>query len=241
MVSRSMTQMRTKISLILTNLGSNRALTGTRSSLLKRITKLSLALAGLAVLALPAAADAKTEAYVQSNASEVLSTLNDPAMTAEERTKAFSVYMDKFTDLDAVSSFVIGKYSRRFTDAELAAYRKAFRTYALAVYESQLDDYRGKEVIVKDSVDRSATNSIVNTVIKRQDGKDMDVRWRVLTRDGQYQVVDVALNLDGNLIWLGIEQRAQFIALLDRSNGSAEVLINKIEEMTADLKSSKRS
>ena len=149
--------------------------------------------------------------------------------------------MDKFTDLDAVSNFVIGKYSRRFTDAELAAYRKAFRTYALAVYEAQLDDYRGKEVIVKDSVDRSADDSIVNTIIKRQDGKDMDVRWRVLNRNGAYQVVDVALNLEGNVIWLGIEQRAQFIALLDRSNGSADVLINKIESMTADLKSSKRS
>ena len=94
---------------------------------------------------------------------------------------------------------------------------------------------------MEDSVDRSATDSIVNTVIKRQDGKDMDVRWRVLYRDGKYQVVDVALNLDGNLIWLGIEQRAQFIALLDRSNGSAEVLIKKIESMTADLKASKRT
>ena len=69
----------------------------------------------------------------------------------------------------------------------------------------------------------------------------MDVRWRVLTRDGQYQVVDVALNLDGNLIWLGIEQRAQFIALLDRANGSASALIAKIDSMTADLKQSKRT
>ena len=94
---------------------------------------------------------------------------------------------------------------------------------------------------MKDSVDRSATDSIVNTVIKRQDGKDMDVRWRVLTRDGKYQVVDVALNLDGNLIWLAIEQRAQFLALLDRSNGSAEALIDKIESMKRNLEAEKRS
>ena len=171
----------------------------------------------------------------------MLATLNDPSLTADQRTSTFSTYMDKFTDLDAVSNFVIGKYSRRFTPTELAAYRKAFRTYALAVYEAQLDDYRGKAVVVKDSVDRSDTDSIVNTVIERQDGKDMDVRWRVLTRDGKYQVVDVALNLDGNLIWLGIEQRAQFIALLDRTNGSADALISKIESMTSELKASKRA
>ena len=208
---------------------------------MNRITITAMALAGLALCALPVAADAKTEAYVQANASEVLASLNDPALTADQRTSTFSNYMDKFTDLDAVSNFVIGKYSRRFTPDELAAYRKAFRTYALAVYEAQLDAYRGKAVIVKDSVDRSETDSIVNTVIERQDGQNMDVRWRVLTRDGKYQVVDVALNLDGNLIWLGIEQRAQFIALLDRANGSADALIAKIESMTSELKASKRT
>ncbi|MEH6410419.1 MAG: ABC transporter substrate-binding protein [Hyphomonas sp.] len=208
---------------------------------MSRTSPTLLAFAALAMSALPAFADARTESFVQTNASEVLATLNDPALNARQRTETFSQYMDQFTDLDAVSNFVIGKYSRRFTEQELTAYRKVFREYALAVYENELDNYRGKEVVVKDSVDRSDTDSIVNTVIKRQDGKDMDVRWRVLTRDGEYQVVDVALNLDGNLIWLGIEQRAQFIALLDRSNGSAEALIAKIESMTADMKASKRS
>ena len=208
---------------------------------MSRTSPTLLAFAALALSALPAFADARTESFVQTNASEVLATLNDPALNARQRTETFSQYMDQFTDLDAVSNFVIGKYSRRFTEQELTAYRKVFREYALAVYENELDNYRGKEVVVKDSVDRSDTDSIVNTVIKRQDGKDMDVRWRVLTRDGEYQVVDVALNLDGNLIWLGIEQRAQFIALLDRSNGSAEALIAKIESMTADMKASKRS
>ena len=186
-------------------------------------------------------ADSKTENYVQSNASEVLAALNDPGLSKSERTARFNAYMDEFTDMAAVSNFAIGKYARRFTDDELTRYRAAFRKYALAVYENELDAYRGEAVLVKDSVDRSATDSIVNTVIKRDDGKDMDVRWRVLTRNGKYQVVDVALNLDGNLIWLGIEQRAQFLALLDRSNGSAEQLINKIESMTADLESSKRN
>lgn len=195
----------------------------------------------LASAAAPAFADARTEAYVQTNASEVLQTLNNPKLSAADRTAAFSAYMDKFTNLDAVSNFVIGKYSRRFTEAELKKYRKSFRDYALAVYESELDAYRGEQVVVKSSVDRSETDSIVNTVIKRQDGKDMDVRWRVQGKEGNYQVVDVALNLEGNLIWLAIEQRAQFIALLDKNNGSADALIRKVDSMTADLKARTRS
>lgn len=207
-----------------------------------RLNRYAGMLGAAVLLFVPAAlADTETEAYVQKNASEVLAALNDPSLSAAERTAKFNAYMDQFTDMVAVSNFAIGKYARRFSPEELERYRDAFRTYALAVYETELDAYRGEAVLVKDSVDRSETDSIVNTVIKRNDGKDMDVRWRVLTRNGQYQVVDVALNLDGNLIWLAIEQRAQFIALLDRSNGSADALINKIESMTSDLKARKRA
>lgn len=208
---------------------------------MKRLIRSTLAASVLMASMLPAFADARTEAYVQKNASEVLKSLNNPDLSATQRTAAFSGYMDKFTNLDAVSNFVIGKYSRRFTDAELTKYRKSFRAYALAVYEYQLDAYRGESVTVKNSVDRSETDSIVNTVIKRVDGKDMDVRWRVQGKEGSYQVVDVALNLDGNLIWLAIEQRAQFISLLDNNNGSADKLIKKIDSMTADLKAKTRS
>ena len=208
---------------------------------MKTFLRSTLAATFMLASALPVFADARTEAYVQKNASEVLKSLNNPKLTAAERTTAFSTYMDKFTNLDAVSNFVIGKYSRRFTEAELTRYRKAFRTYALTVYEYELDAYRGEAVEVKSSVDRSETDSIVNTVIKRQDGTDMDVRWRVQGKEGSYKVVDVALNLDGNLIWLAIEQRAQFIALLDKNNGTADALIKKIDSMTADLKSKSRS
>lgn len=187
-------------------------------------------------LAAPVFADGETEAYVQKNANEVLATLNDPALDSTQRTAAFNEYMDKFTDMHAVANFAIGKYARRFSEEELARYRDAFRTYALAVYEVQLDRYRGEEVNVTGSTDRNERDSIVDTVIRRSDGKDMDVRWRVLLRNGEYQVVDVALNLDGNLIWLAIEQRAQFLALLDRTNGSADELIAKIEQMTQKLR-----
>ena len=135
---------------------------------------------------------------------------------------------------------MLGKYANRFTQEELERYQDAFRTYALAVYQEELDAYRGNEVVVEGSIDRSASDSIVDTTIARSDGRSMDVRWRVLQRNGEYQVVDVALDIEGNLIWLAIEQRAQFSALLDNNNGSADALINKINEMTQKLRTERR-
>ena len=206
----------------------------------KMIKGLAAAMLAGTLTAMPAFADTATEAYVEENANIVLETLNNPELDSEARTAAFSNYMDQFTDLTAVSNFVIGRYARQFSDAELAAYRAAFRDYALAVYENELDRYRGNSVEVIGSVDRSARDSIVNTVIPRDDGQALDVRWRVLNRNGEFQVVDVALNIEGNLIWLAIEQRAQFLALLDRTNGSSEALIDKIEDMTTSLESQMR-
>ena len=188
----------------------------------------------------PVFADAKTESFVEENANEVLEALNDPTLSREERTELFSGYMEEFADFNAVSRFVIGRYANRFTPQELSRFQRAFRNYALAVYENELDAYRGEQVVVDRSIDRTPNDSIVDTRIPRADGQEMNVRWRVLKRNGEYQVVDVALNVNGNLIWLAIEQQAQFLSLLDRTNGSADALIRKIEQMTREVRAGRR-
>ena len=189
----------------------------------------------LAATALPAFADTATEEYVRTNANDVLASLNAPDLTPAERRQQFQTYMDEFTNMDAVAKFVIGKYAKRFTPEEMDAYLTTFRSYALAVYEFYFNEYRGRDVKVMGSTDRNPRDSIVDTEIVRADGQELEVRWRVLNRGGEYQVVDVALNAEGNLIWLAIEQQAQFLSILDQSNGSADALIAKINSMTDDL------
>ena len=189
----------------------------------------------LAFTAFPAFADTQTEEYVRSNANDVLASLNAPGLTAEERRAQFQTYMDEFANLDAVAKFVIGKYAKRFSAEEMDAYLATFREYALAVYEFYFNEYRGRDVKVVGSTARNARDSIVDTEIVRADGQELEVRWRVLNRGGEYQVVDVALNAEGNLIWLAIEQQAQFLSILDQNNGSSDALIAKINSMTEDL------
>ena len=147
----------------------------------------------LALSATPAFADANTEEYVRTNANEVLASLNEPDLSAAERREKFQNYMNEFTNLDAVAKFVIGKYSKRFTPEEMEAYLTAFREYALAVYEYYFYEYKGRDVKVTGSTDRNPRDSIVDTDIVRSDGQELEVRWRVLNRGGEYQVVDVTV------------------------------------------------
>ena len=199
------------------------------------LRSLGAALGAVALAAAPAWSDEASEAFVQENASLVLQSLDDASLDAAGRTAQFSAYMDEFSNFDRISNFVIGKYARRFEREDLLRYRTAFRDYNLAAYEAQFDQYRGSEITVTGSIDRSERDSIVDSVVSGPDGDELDVRWRVLLRDGEHEVVDVALNVDGNLLWLAIEQRAQFLDLLDRENGSADALIAKLEELTEDI------
>ncbi len=112
----------------------------------------------MAAAASPVFADAKTEAFVEENANEVLEALNDPTLSSEERTELFSGYMEEFADFNAVSRFVIGRYANRFTPQELTRFQGVFRNYALAVYENELDAYRGEKVVVDRSIDRTASD-----------------------------------------------------------------------------------
>ncbi|MEO0982802.1 MAG: ABC transporter substrate-binding protein [Pseudomonadota bacterium] len=208
---------------------------------MKTLIRVALSSAAALAFAGAAFADARTESFVQDNGGQALETLNDPTLDAAARTEKFKQYMDEFADFDSIARFVIGKYARRFSEEELAAYTAAFRQYALTNYEVQFDQYRGEGITVVGSTDRERTSgrtsldSIVNSTIAQEDGDVLEVKWRVLERDGELQIFDVGLNLDGNLLWLAIEQRAQFLALLDRSNGSAEALIAKLNELTAEL------
>lgn len=117
----------------------------------------------------------------------------------------------------------------------MEAYLSSFRAYALAVYEFYFNEYRGRDVTVTGSIDRNANDSVVDTEIVRSDGRELAVRWRVLKRGDRFQVVDVALMDSGNQIWLAIEQRAQFLSILDRNNGSVDALIVEIDRLTDDL------
>lgn len=209
-------------------------------------TALTASFAGTA-----AYADQATEAYVNKNANMALKSLNTPNLSAEERRAEFNKLMGQFTDIDLIAMRVLGKYYRQFSDQEKEAFTEAFREYALATYEAELDKYRGNDIKVLSSQDNPSTSStrvdsVVTTVIDLPEPqKDLTVLWRVVEFQPDskytevfgsgYKVTDVALDLDGGRIWLAQNQREQFLSILDRNNGSASDLIAKVEEMTARL------
>ncbi len=197
-----------------------------------------LAIGAILACAPAAMADKKSEAYVATQANAVLKVLNDKTLSADARSKKFADYMHKFAYMPDIARRVLGAQGRSLSDAEFERYYKTFEAYATAVYEAQLDEFRGEEIKVVGSTDPAPRRSQVNTLIKStESGKDIQVVWDVLqSKDGDtYRVRDVGINLEGSVIWLAQDQQAQFESFLDRNNGDVDKLIDRIKQMIADM------
>jgi phospholipid transport system substrate-binding protein len=203
-----------------------------------------LAVAALMAVAAPAAfADKKAEAYVQVKADEVLQVLNDKSLTVDARAAKFERYMNEFAHMPSIARRVLGAQGRNLSDADFDRYYKIFETYAMEVYEVHLDQFRGEAIKVLGSRDADARRSTVESLIKSsQTGKDIKVYWDVLmSQDGKsYRVRDVGLDLGGSVLWLAQEQQAQFESVLDRNNGKVDKLIERINQMLADMEQRKK-
>jgi phospholipid transport system substrate-binding protein len=205
-----------------------------------------LALAGGVALAAaniaPASASQATEAYVQTNAQTVLTNLAQ-AKSAAQRQTEFSALMDKFADMPRVADYVLGKYARqaRANPAQYKVWQDTFKQYGLAVYESQLDQYRGRTIKVlagqsEDSTINGREYSVVKSQIVLPTGQPFLVNWRLLKTGESWRVVDVALKLDETVIWLAIQQQQDFLARLDKNGGDIAKLTTVVQQLTADMR-----
>lgn len=202
------------------------------------------AFAGVALaLTAPAAHAARNEPaeqYVQQNAQSALQSLANRSQSASARAEAFSVLMRRFADVPRISNFVLGRYATQLrTDPALSReWQATFQDYAIAVYEDQLDRYRGSAIRVTGSVERVPGRDVIvrSELAAPSGGRAMPVQWRILKQGETWKVVDVSLVLDGNEIWLAQQQQRDFLAQLDRNNGNVRALVQSVRQSTTQIR-----
>jgi phospholipid transport system substrate-binding protein len=202
----------------------------------------ALVAAALLALSAPNAAAARNpdaEAYVDTHANAALEALSNRG-SPEARQEVFSHLMNRFADVPRIAMFVLGRYALQLrNDAALRdEWLDVFQDYSNAVYEDQLDRYRGNEIRVVGSVERvPGTDVIVRSeVIPRGATRPLPVQWRILRAGNGWKVLDVSLVLDGNEIWLAQQQQRDFLSQLDRTHGDIRALIRAVRETTTQMR-----
>jgi phospholipid transport system substrate-binding protein len=177
------------------------------------IIRALLASAALAFTALSASAGQEAEALIAGTASQI----SDP----ERGEEAFR----QSIDVPSVARFTLGKHAKRISDEDHQRFAAAFETFLSSTFDEHRREFANAKVEVVGSIDRSPTDSIVETRVTPNSGEGMTVRWRVLERGGQWRVVDVeVLGL-----WLAIEQRAQIAAIMDKPRATIDDVIAALE------------
>ena len=195
----------------------------------------ALAAIAITLSAAPAAANDAAEAFVQDVLDEA-----EPILDAPDQEALFDgigALVDKYVDMRRVGRFVLGQYARQMTDAQKDVYYPLFKQYATLVYQNSLSEYSGQRLAVVSSVERSERDIIVNSkIVDAPPGDslaDLDVHWRVYrSRDGEMTLVDAG----ANNVWLAIEQRSQFTAVIANNGGGAkgiDALIAQLREQVS--------
>ncbi len=170
------------------------------------------------------------EAFVQNKANEALNILRDESLDKAAKTAKFAEYVDSVTDVPRVARFVLGKYARGADPEKLATFTQVFREYASGVYESQLGNFGGETLTVLGSQDRKPGDSVVASVISGgQIEEPIKVNWRIRTRNGKQQVLDV--QIFG--IWLALQQRNEITSVIANHGGDIGAAIDVLREKIA--------
>lgn len=189
--------------------------------------------------AAPALADTAAEQFVAQRGNAALASLGAPGQTAASRQAQFRALFLQLADLQQISSFVLGPNAARKlrSDPALnAQWQAAFIDYATAVYEDQLDQFRGSELKVTGSVDRvPGRDVIVRSTIARSGSKPAMVEWRVLKRGDEWKAVDASLVIQDSRIWLAQRQKQDFEPVLG-ANANIPALITLIRQQTATMR-----
>ena len=165
------------------------------------------------------------EKFVSTFTEEAISILSNDSINDSEKTKAFTSLVMSSIDLSLISKFVLARSWKESSDDQKQRYLIAFKDYFVNSYANKLDQYSGEKIAIIDS-EEAGKYVIVNSNIVREgtDTLKINLKWRLLNRDGQIKIID--LNIEG--ISLIIAQREEFQSFLANNNYDLDKLIEKI-------------
>ena len=178
------------------------------------------AIAG-AVLFSPCPARAQTAAeFVRSIGNDALA-----AARAHSQSRFRSLLRDN-ADLPSIAMFVLGPYRAKMPNERRGDYFLLFEKYLTDVFLSNASKLAGRSLDIQ-RVKSQGRNILVWSRIAPDTGRrPVSVIWRLVEGENGYKIFDV--NIAG--IWLAVQQRTNFVALLDRNNGNIEALFKFLRE-----------
>ena len=166
--------------------------------------------------------------FVQELVTDAIEQLSNKNLTKDEKAKFIEQVAIENIDINALGLYTLGELRKLSNESDLMKYQMAFEKYFLKSLTSRLTDYSSSRFEVVDSEKKSATYTIVKSIINPKDGgPNVKIDWRIYTKNPEKPLIR-DLIVEG--LSLARTQKEEFSSILSSNNNDIKILIKKLEE-----------
>ncbi len=166
--------------------------------------------------------------FVQALVTEAIEKLSDKNLTIDQKSKFVEKVALENVDINALGLYTLGELRKSSNKDDLLNYQTAFEKYFLKSLTSRLTDYSSSKFEVVGSEKKSATYTIIKSVITPEDSSPkIKIDWRIYTKNPEKPLIR-DLIVEG--LSLARTQKEEFASILSSNNNDINILIKKLEE-----------
>ena len=166
--------------------------------------------------------------FVQELVTEAIEKLSDKNLTNDEKAEFVEKVAIENVDINALGLYTLGELRKSSNESDLMNYQVAFEKYFLKSLTSRLADYSSSKFEVVESEKKSATYTIVKSIISPENGgPNVKIDWRIFTKNPEKPLIR-DLIVEG--LSLARTQKEEFSSILSSNNNDIKILIKKLEE-----------
>ena len=166
--------------------------------------------------------------FVQELVTEAIEKLSDKNLTNDEKAKFVEKVAIENVDINALGLYTLGELRKSSNESDLMNYQVAFEKYFLKSLTSRLTDYSSSKFEVVESEKKSATYTIVKSIISPENGgPNIKIDWRIFTKNPEKPLIR-DLIVEG--LSLARTQKEEFSSILSSNNNDIKILIKKLED-----------
>ena len=166
--------------------------------------------------------------FVQELVTEAIEKLSDKNLTNDEKANFIEKIATENVDIKALSLYTLGELRKSSNESDLLKYQAAFEKYFLKSLTSRLTDYSSSKFEVVGSEKKSATYTIIKSIINPEDSSpNIKIDWRIYTKNPEKPLIR-DLIVEG--LSLARTQKEEFSSILSSNNNDIKILIKKLEE-----------
>jgi phospholipid transport system substrate-binding protein len=134
--------------------------------------------------------------------------------------------VDDVADVPEITTFVLGKYARSISPAQMQTFAPLFEDYVQKLLLQHLSDFHADTLTVKDSATRVPGEVLVKTILTGPGAKPTELSWRVVGSGSSWKLIDVEIS-GGSLAFF---LRNDFVSTIDDQEGDIGALIARLQQ-----------